>query len=228
MVAPAVAEGPADVVSPVALGSVRAVNPHDVQEAYSSLAQRYIDLLGSVEVVHPDDLRLIERHLAHLSGPVLDLGCGPGHLTGHLHGAGCEVTGIDLVPEFVAHARRAHPGVPFEVGSLTDVDRADASVAGVLAWYSLIHVEPGRLDGALLGVRRLLAPGGTLVVGFFEGPVREPFEHRVTTAYGWPVDEMAGRLTSAGFVEVERSRRPQEGERRPHAVLVVRAGRPSR
>ncbi|WP_432512259.1 class I SAM-dependent methyltransferase [Kineococcus sp. SYSU DK001] len=207
----------------MALGSVRAVSSRDVQQAYSSLAQQYVDLLGSVETVHREDLRLIERHLAHLSGPVLDLGCGPGHLTGHLHAAGCEVVGIDLVPEFIVHARRTHPGVPFEVGSLTDVTRADASVAGVLAWYSLIHVEPGRLAGVLGGIRRVLAPGGALVVGFFEGPVCEPFEHRVTTAYRWPVDEMADLLGPAGFAEVERSQRPQEGERRPHAVLAVRA-----
>ncbi|NYD23308.1 methyltransferase domain-containing protein [Kineococcus aurantiacus] len=195
----------------------------DVQQAYSSLARQYIDLLGSVEAVHRDDLRLIERHLGHLTGPVLDLGCGPGHLTGHLHAAGCEVTGIDLVPEFIAHARRTHPGVPFEVGSLLDVARADASVAGVLAWYSLIHLDPGQLDGALVGVRRLLAPGGVLVVGFFEGAVCEPFEHKVTTAYRWPVEELVGRLAAAGFAEVDRLQRPREGERRPHAVLVVRA-----
>ncbi|MCI2237797.1 class I SAM-dependent methyltransferase [Paenibacillus sp. TRM 82003] len=195
----------------------------DVQRAYSSLAQQYIDLLGSVETVHPDDLRLIEQHLGHLNGPVLDLGCGPGHLTGFLQSSGCQVAGIDLVPEFITHARQAHPDVPFEVGSLTDVARPDASVAGVLAWYSLIHLEPGQLDGALASIRRLLAPGGSLVVGFFEGQACEPFEHKVTTAYRWPVDELANRLASAGFVEVERSQRPQGGERRPHAVLAARA-----
>jgi SAM-dependent methyltransferase len=204
---------------------VGAVGSRDVQQAYSSLAQQYIDLLGSMEIVHPDDLRLIERHLGHLTGPVLDLGCGPGHLTGYLHAGGCEVTGIDLVPEFVAHARRTHPGVPFEVGSLTDVARPAACVAGVLAWYSLIHLEPAPLDDALVGIRRLLTPGGALVVGFFEGSSCEPFEHEVTTAYRWPADEMAGRLASAGFAEVERSTRPQEGERRPHAVLALRAVR---
>nr|WP_240897334.1 class I SAM-dependent methyltransferase [Kineococcus vitellinus] len=180
-------------------------------------------MLGSLDTVHPDDLQLIERHLGHLSGPVLDLGCGPGHLSGFLHSSGCRVTGIDLVPEFIAHARRTYPDVPFEVGSLTDLARPEEPVSGVLTWYSLIHLRPGQLDGALIGIRRLLAPGGALVVGFFEGPVREPFEHRVTTAYRWPVDELADRLASAGFVEVERSQRPQEGERRPHAVLAARA-----
>nr|WP_245885500.1 class I SAM-dependent methyltransferase [Kineococcus rhizosphaerae] len=176
-----------------------------------------------MDVVHPDDVRLIDRHLQHLSGLVLDLGCGPGHLTGHLHAGGCEVVGIDVVPEFVAHARRTHPGAAFEVGSLNDIARADASVAGVLAWYSLIHVEPGQLDGALVSIRRLLVTGGVLVLGFFDGLVREPFEHKVTTAYRWPVDEMADHLASAGFEEVDRLQRPEDGERRPHAVLAVQA-----
>ena len=57
------------------------MNSGDVQRAYSALADRYVETLGSVDVVHPVDLRLIERHLGRRRGPVLDLGCGPGHLT---------------------------------------------------------------------------------------------------------------------------------------------------
>ena len=199
------------------------MSSRDVQHAYSSVAQLYIDLLGSVQIVHPDDVLLIERHLGHLEGPLLDLGCGPGHLTGLLRSAGCDVTGIDLVPEFMSHARQSYPKARFEVGSLTDVARPDASVAGVLAWYSLIHFDPAHLDGVLTEIRRLLAPGGALVLGFFNGQVCEPFEHKVVTAYRWPVNEMAGRLASAGFVEVERLQREQQAERRPHAVIVARA-----
>lgn len=196
---------------------------HDVQRAYSLLAQRYIDALGSVEHVHPDDLRFVERHLATAPGPVLDLGCGPGHLTGHLHALHPDVTGMDLVPEFLAHARRTHPATRFEEGSLLALDRAPGSVGGVLAWYSLIHLVPDELDRALAGVRRVLVPGGSLVVGFFDGPDHEPFAHRVTTAYRWPVDEMVRRLARAGFAERERVHRPAEGELRSHAALAARA-----
>lgn len=197
--------------------------PVDVQRAYSLLSQLYIERLGSMEIVHHDDLRLIERHLGSVDGPVLDAGCGPGHLTGFLDSIGCEVSGVDLVPEFVAHARQAHPGVEFEVGSLTDASRPDSSLAGVLAWYSLIHLDPDQLDAALAAIRQVVAPDGTVVVGFFEGPVRGAFDHKVISAYRWPVDEMASRLAAAGFVEVERLQRGHEGERRPHAVLVARA-----
>ena len=199
------------------------MNSGDVQRAYSALADRYVETLGTMDVVHPDDLRLIERHLGCRRGPVLDLGCGPGHLTAHLHAAGADVTGIDLVPEFIAHARATYPGVPFEVGSLTGLDRPDGTVAGVLAWYSLIHVDPADLDAVLAGLRRMLTPGGSLVVGFFDGEVCEPFAHTVITAHRWPVHEFVRRLAAAGFEEVERAQRGQEGRRRPHAVVAARA-----
>lgn len=194
-----------------------------VQQAYSALSQQYIDLFGSGQHEHPDDLRLIGRHLGHLAGPVVDLGCGPGHLTGHLRATCPDVTGTDLVPEFIAHARRAHPAARFEVGSLTSSTRADGSVVGALAWYSLIHLDPDELDGALAEIRRIMAPEGVVVVGFFEGPRHESFEHKVITAHRWPIDEISRRLAQAGFVEVERIRRPQVGARRPHGAIAARA-----
>ena len=199
------------------------MSSRDVQQAYSELAGLYIDLLGSVDVVHPDDLRLIEENLGRLTGPVLDLGCGPGHLTGFLASRCPDVTGIDLVPEFVAHARRTSPAARFEVRSLTDLDRPDGSVAGTLAWYSLIHLDPGQVDGVLAEIRRITAPGGALVVGFFDGARCEPFEHRVITAHRWPADEVARRLARAGFAETGRLHRGQEGEHRPHAAIAARA-----
>jgi SAM-dependent methyltransferase len=199
------------------------VSSHEVQQAYSLLAERYIDLLGSLDQVHPDDLRFIDRHLRPVSGPVLDLGCGPGHLTGFLRTMHADVTGVDLVPEFVAHARQAHPTARFEVGSLLDRDRAPASVAGALVWYSLIHLEPEQVDSALAAVRRVMVPGGALVLGFFEGAERGTFAHKVTTAYRWPADEMSRRLTLAGFAEQERMHRGREGDRRPHAVIAAHA-----
>lgn len=103
-----------------------------VAQAYSSLAGRYIELLGSVDSRHPNDLRLIDGHLGRLAGPVLDLGSGPGHLSGFLSLMDSEVTGVHLVPELIAHARQSHPAARFYVGSLAELARPDASVAGVL------------------------------------------------------------------------------------------------
>ncbi|HEU0101946.1 MAG TPA: class I SAM-dependent methyltransferase [Mycobacteriales bacterium] len=168
-------------------------------------------------------MALVGRHLAGLSGPVLDLGCGPGQWSGYLHALGADVTGVDLVPEFIAHARATHPGPRFTLGSMLEVDVAEHSAAGVLSWYSTIHLPPPALDPVLAGFRRLLDSAGTLVVGFFDSDDDvAAFDHAVVTAYRWPVDVFAEHLVRAGFTEVERLRRqPAERPDRKYAVLVA-------
>ncbi|MEU8255688.1 class I SAM-dependent methyltransferase [Micromonospora inaquosa] len=192
-----------------------------VRQAYTSVAELYISMFGTSEQVHPDDLAFIERHLTGRAGPVLDLGCGPGHITGYLRALGVDAAGIDLVPEFIAHARASHPDVDFQLGSLTHLDVADGSIDGILAWYSLIHLPPPELDGVLKEFRRVLAPAGRLVLGTFTADEVGAFDHKVVTAYRWPLDEFSERLTRAGFREVERLPRPGDDQHRPHAAMAA-------
>ncbi|WP_410812471.1 class I SAM-dependent DNA methyltransferase [Micromonospora sp. 067-2] len=192
-----------------------------VRQAYASVAELYIELFGTSQKVHPDDLALIGRHLGGRPGTVLDLGCGPGHITGHLRSLGVDAVGIDLVPEFIAHARTTHSTGRYHLGSMESLDVADHSVAGILAWYSLIHFPPQSLDGVLAEFRRAMAPAATLVLGHFDGDEVAAFDHKVTTAYRWPVDELSQRLARAGFAEVERLRRPGDGTQRPHAAIAA-------
>lgn len=194
----------------------------EVRQAYSALADRYIELFGTTEQVHADDLDLCRRHLSGRPGKVLDVGCGPGHLTGYLRSLGADATGIDLVPEFIAHARATHPTGDYRLGSMDRLDAADHSVAGILAWYSLIHLPPPELDGVLAEFRRVMAPAGVLVAGFFDGGDElAAFDHKVVTAYRWPVDLFAERLARAGFTEIERRRRTADGTHRPLAAIAA-------
>jgi SAM-dependent methyltransferase len=196
-----------------------------VRDAYSSLSEQYIGLFDGTWRDHEDDTALVRRHLTGLTGPVLDLGCGPGHWTAYLHSLGADVTGVDLVPEFIAHARATHPGPDFRLGSMTEVDVPDHSVAGILAWYSTIHLPPPELDRVLREYRRLLAPSGVLVIGFFDSDDDvAAFDHTVITAYRWPVDVFAERLSAAGFVERQRRRhRVPERPDRMYAAVAARA-----
>lgn len=196
-----------------------------MRDAYSSMSQQYIGLFDGGWLDHEDDTALVLRHLVGLRGPVLDLGCGPGHWTARLHSLGVDVTGVDLVPEFVAHARAAHPGPEFELGSMTELELPEHSVAGILAWYSTIHLPPPQLDQVLAEFHRLLAPSGVVVVGFFDSEDDvAAFDHRVTTAYRWPVEVLVQHLARAGFVEVQRLQR-QSGARpdRRYAAIAARA-----
>jgi SAM-dependent methyltransferase len=197
------------------------VKIEQVRQSYSLRSEQYIDLFGSSEQVDPDDLAFIGRHLTDRAGTVLDLGCGPGHLTGYLRSRGVDAVGIDLVPEFITHAKAAHPDVTFHLGSMDDLDIPDHSVAGILAWFSLIHRSPQDLDAALARFRRAMAAPGRLVVGFFDGDEIAPFDHKVVTAYRWPVDELSARLARAGFREVERLRRPADDTHRALAAIAA-------
>jgi SAM-dependent methyltransferase len=193
----------------------------DVARAYGNVSDLYVSMFGSPAQVHPDDLAFIGRHL---SGRVLDLGCGPGQMSGHLRSLGADVTGIDLVPSFLDHARSAFPGIDFRLGSMDDLDSLGLSGAdGILTWYSVIHHRPAEMDGLLATLRRALRPGGTLVIGFFDGDEVAPFDHKVTTAYFWPADEMSARLAKAGFTEIARDRREGDRPNRRHAALAVSA-----
>jgi SAM-dependent methyltransferase len=196
-----------------------------VRDAYSSMSEQYIGLVGDGSQEHVDDVNLVRRHLAGLAGPVLDLGCGPGQWTSCLHSLGADVTGVEMVPEFVTYARENHPGLEFRQGSMTELGIADHSVAGILSWYSTIHLPPAELDSVLAEFRRLLEPSGVLVAGFFDSDDDvAQFDHKVIPAYRWPADAFSARLARAGFVEVERLRRQVlERPDRRYAAIAARA-----
>jgi SAM-dependent methyltransferase len=201
------------------------VDAQRVREAYSSTSQRYIGLYGGGWSDDREDAALVQRHLTGLAGPVLDLGCGPGQWTAYLHAHRADVTGVDMVPEFIAHARATYPGPEFRLGSMTEVDVAEHSVAGILAWYSTIHLPPDELDPVLAGFRRLLAPSGVLVAGFFDSDDSvSAFDHQVVTAYRWPADVFAEHLRRAGLHEVQRHQHtvPERPDRR-YAAIAARA-----
>jgi ubiquinone/menaquinone biosynthesis C-methylase UbiE len=205
--------------------SAKLASVEPVRQAYAAIAGEYIERFGTDASVHPDDLALIDRHLSIRPGAVLDVGCGPGHLTAHLRSRDVDAIGIDPVPEFIDHARTTHPDGRFELGSMHQLPVADASVVGILAWYSLIHVRPDDLDPVLAELRRVMAEGATLVVGLFDGDEVEAFEHQVVEAFRWPADELSERLVRAGFLEVERQQRPgiDQPGLRPHAAIAATA-----
>ncbi|MDO3638333.1 class I SAM-dependent methyltransferase [Mycolicibacterium arseniciresistens] len=194
-----------------------------ISRRYTEIADVYIDMFGAVEHVDPEDLQFLHRHLGRCDGTVLDVGCGPGHLTAYLTELGAIARGVDLVPAFIDGARSHWPELDFAVGSMRDLDVPDHSLGGILAWYSLIHCEPTELGAVLAGFRRSMKHDGTLVVGFFEGDELEPFDHKVITAHRWPIDQLSRLLSAVGFVETERMRRAGNDRVRPHAALALRA-----
>jgi SAM-dependent methyltransferase len=168
-----------------------------------------------------------DRVRAAGGGPVADIGCGPGEVTAHLHELGVDAFGIDLSPGMIDVARRDHPGLRFEVGSMTDLDLPAAAVAGLLAWQSLIHIPDDEVPTVFEHFHRALRPGGPLQLLFHVGDV----SRLKTEGYGGhPMkvhvhrrqpDKVASWLRDAGF-EIEAQWLLDPDEQVPQAILCAR------
>lgn len=198
----------------------------DVADAYGSRAHGLAEMLGTEVSPADPDRAIVEPWAAGVTGRILDVGSGTGRWAGHLAALGHRVDGLEPAAEFVKIARRAHPGVEFFLASVSDLASPDHELGGrrwsaILAWYSLIHLPPEQMLGALTTLQRALTDGGSLLISYFTGPRLEPFDHPVTLAYRWPTQAMADELHRAGFTVTGQTAHPGG----MHASITARAAR---
>jgi SAM-dependent methyltransferase len=109
-----------------------------------------------------------ERTIRGLLGPppqtVLDAPCGDGRLTIRLAAAGYAATGVDIIPEEVEQARSADAPAEFRVGDLRALP-ALGPFDAVVSWgNSFGYMTPADNARSLVEMRRVLRPGGRLVL----------------------------------------------------------------
>jgi SAM-dependent methyltransferase len=209
----------------------------DVRTSYDRVADEYVARIYDELQRKPFDREMLDRFAASVKpqGLICDLGCGPGHVARYLYDSGARVCGVDLSPEMLRHARRLNPGIEFNQGDMMALDVADSEWAGVTAFYSIIHIAPANLARVLDEIRRVLRPGGPLLLAFHLGDDREV---HLEELWGNPVsldfyfyrsDEMGQNLKSAGFVveeTIERDPYPPELEHQSRrAYILARKGK---
>lgn len=142
-----------------------------VRATYGAVAEVYAEHLADELDGLPFERWLLGRIASEASGPVVEVGCGPGHVTAYLSACGADARGLDLTPEMVEVARSRFPGVRYDVGDLRRLMRPESAAGwgAVLAWYSLIHLAASELPAALESLVRPIAPGGLLVVALQAG-----------------------------------------------------------
>lgn len=203
-----------------------------VARAYDERAAEYLEVAGDLGLMDPRDRELIRRWRDETPGMLLDAGCGPGHWTAFLHGddgaefeTGRDVEGIDLSTAFIHGARVRYPHLTFHHGSFRTLPQASGTVGGILAWYSVIHTPPAELPDVFAELARVLAPGGSLLLGYFVGEPRAAFAHAVAPAFFWTAEALSPLLAAAGL-ELQwseaREREPGEISSRPHGALRAR------
>ena len=197
--------------------------------AYDTVAADYARLLAGNLAENPADRAVLGLFAELVDGPVLDVGCGPGRITAHLAALGVAAAGLDLSPGMVEVARRTHPGLRFDIGSMTALDLPDAALGGLVAWYSLIHLPPAAHPAVLAGFARVLRPGGRLALAFQVGDERR----HITDAYGHhdldlhayrlDPDRVTAALAAAGLpAHATLVREPEGPEKTRQAYVLAR------
>ncbi|MEU6131804.1 class I SAM-dependent methyltransferase [Saccharopolyspora sp. NPDC047091] len=205
-----------------------------VRESYDRVADDYVDMVTTTGIgdvrAHPwlrAAMDVFADQVAGL-GPVLDVGCGPGTVTGYLAERGLDVAGVDLSPRMIEHARRLHPECSFRVGSATELDLADSSFGGLLGWWSLFNLPREVLPDVLASFAKALVPGGQLIIATHVGdddlqrteayygvPVR-------WTTYQWRPEQLTELVERAGLRPTAELRLPADEHTGPGVVLVAR------
>src|SRR5699024_8069110 len=134
------------------------------RDSYDAIAEAYADWIADELTLRP----LVRAVLSALSAlvlatgspEVLVIGCGPGRITAFLAALGLSPRGLDLSPAMVGLARDLYPKLDFGIGTMSALPHSDASFAGLVAWYSIIHIPDAELAGVFAEAARVLRPGG--------------------------------------------------------------------
>jgi SAM-dependent methyltransferase len=199
----------------------------DVAGSYDAAAEAYAEHLCDELDRKPLDRHLLNRfaeELRNRSMPgseiarsvVADLGCGPGHVAAYLAERGVRVIGIDLSPRMIAIASERWPALDFRTGDMRRLDLPDGGLAGAIAFYSIVHFEPGELGPVFRELRRVLALGGLALVAFHVSNeagdqavhVEDLFGARVSLDFRFhDPDRVGAALAAAGLRVLERVER---------------------
>ncbi|GFK93411.1 Arsenic resistance transcriptional regulator ArsR1 [Fundidesulfovibrio magnetotacticus] len=186
--------------------------PEDLARARQCLDARALETRRFFNAIAPDwramrrevlgelDLDGLILSLTPTCAKAADLGCGPGDLLEALGAKAASLVGVDASSAMLELARRK-PGLALaslRVGELEHLPLADAEVQAAVLSLTLHHLSDPA--AALREARRVLAPGGTLVVADYlkhgDERLRERFGDRWL---GFSRDEMSRWLGEAGL-----------------------------
>ena len=201
-----------------------------VRSAYDRVAEDYATAFADDLKRLPVDTVVLEEAGKSLlgDGPVLDLGCGPGHVAQFLSLRGVRVIGVDLAPGMLAVARARFSRRPVAAGDLRCLPVRTGSCAGAVAFYSLQHVPRSSLGSALAEIRRVLTRRALLVVAAHLGEgeffADELLGHTFPKVGGcfYAADEMVQAVAGNGFVvESDRQRGPLPHEHPSQRIYLL-------
>jgi len=198
--------------------------------SYDAVAREYEATFLDELDGKPQDQAFLREFTETASDPIVDLGCGPGQIGRFVRSHGRTVFGVDISAEMAWLASGRLDGAL--VSDLRRLPFAGASLGGVVAFYSLIHLQRAELDSVLAEIHRVLRPGGRLLFSAHEGEglveQREFLGHAVpVVATLFTLDELVDATRRSGLhLTVAERREPLNSELQT-GRLYVAAERPS-
>jgi SAM-dependent methyltransferase len=178
----------------------------DTQNSYDQVAHEYAEKFKDEMDDKPFDRDCLDRLAREVRdlGPICDMGCGPGQIARYLHRRGVNTLGVDLSPRMVEEAQKLNPEIPFHQGDMLALPDADHSWAGIAAFYCIIHIPREQIVDALREMKRVLKPGGVLLITFHVGSeikhLDDWWEKPVNLDFAfYQPEEMQKWLAEAGF-----------------------------
>ncbi|MFG2030634.1 class I SAM-dependent DNA methyltransferase [Streptomyces sp. NPDC048825] len=207
---------------------------HDsVRRSYDTVAEEYAARLHDELAGKPLDRALLACLLEQTEPgtAIADLGCGPGHVAAWLAEKGARTVGIDLSAGMLKAGRRRFAQVEFREGDLLELPAEDGEFGAAVAFYTIIHLDPGDLHRAFEETGRILRPSGLLLLSFHIGQeirhLDEWWGHDVDVDFRFlEPAHIAGLLEAAGFaveMHMERTHYAHEVETRRAYLLTRRA-----
>jgi SAM-dependent methyltransferase len=139
-------------------------NSNATRRSYDRVAVSYRERFEGELDDKPFDRDFLDAMAAAVLGRgwVIDLGSGPGQVGAYLARRGVPIVSLDLSLQMLRQSRTLVPdGSPLQA-DICDLPLLAGSVAGIVAFYSLVHIPPANMDHRLAELRRVLKPGGLL------------------------------------------------------------------
>ena len=142
-----------------------------IERMYDIVAKEYSETFSGEHEKKPKDQEILRRFSREIGDkkPVWDFGCGPGQTIKYLKGLGIEISGLDLSEEILEQARTINPEIHFRKGNILELEFENVSIAGIVAFYAIVHFTEEQVGVAFGEVFRVLKPGGIFLFTYHIG-----------------------------------------------------------
>ncbi len=209
---------------------------YEIERTYDTVAKEYSDRFTGEHEKKPKDHEILRRFTQEIRDrtPVWDFGCGPGQTTKFLKDLGIEISGLDLSEKILEQARAIHPEIIFRKGNILDLTFDDNSIAGVVAFYAIVHFTQEQVETAFREVFRVLQPAGVFLLTYHIGEETIHLDEFLGKDVDidfmfFTTDFISTCLEKMGFTEIEIiEREPYPGVEYESRRAYVFAKKPSR